>query len=130
MINSKTIIMFLQLAHTKLAIYNFSQELALECYKITVLFPRDEKFAMIQQSRRAALSVHLNIAEGCSKKSAAERKRYFEIARGSVIEIDTAIGIAFKLLYVNMNQLQLLADLIIKNFKLLSGMMNQQEAHN
>ena len=86
--------MFLQLAHTKLDAFNTSQELALECYKITKVFPETEKFAMFQQIRRAALSVHLNIAEGCSRKSILERKRFFEISRGSVIEIDAAIGIA------------------------------------
>jgi four helix bundle protein len=118
--------MFLQLAHTKLDVYQFSQELALECYKITKLFPSDEKYAMVQQINRTALSVHLNIAEGSSRKSDAERKRYFEIARGSVIEIDTAIGIAYKLLYVNMEQ----GNLIIKNFKLLSGMVNRNDTHN
>ena len=114
--------MFLQLAHTKLDIYQSSQELALECYKVTKLFPSEEKFAMIQQIRRAALSVHLNIAEGASRKSDVERKRYFEIARGSVIEIDAAIGIAYKLVYVSLEELQKTGDLIIKNFKLLSGM--------
>ncbi len=61
--------MFLQLAHTKLNVYQFSQELALESYKITKNFPADEKFAMVQQIRRAAISVHLNLAEGCSRKS-------------------------------------------------------------
>src|SRR4030095_1187500 len=86
--------MFLQLAHTKLDVFKFSQELAMERYKITNLLPDSEKFAMVQQIRRAALSVHLNIAEGCSRKSKADRKRFFEISRGSVIEIDAAIGIA------------------------------------
>ncbi len=66
--------MFLQLAHTKLDVYQFSQELALECYRVTKNFPSDEKYAMVQQIRRAALSVHLNIAEGSSRKSDAERK--------------------------------------------------------
>ena len=82
--------MFLQLAHTKLLVFQTSQALALECYKVTKGFPNEEKFAMIQQIRRAALSVHLNIAEGASRRSAIERKRYLEIARGSVIEIDSA----------------------------------------
>ena len=94
--------MFLQLAHTKLNVYQFSQQLALECYKISRLFPSEERFAMTQQIRRAALSVHLNIAEGASRKSVVERKRYYEIARGSVVEIDTAIGIAYQLSYVKM----------------------------
>lgn len=116
--------MFLQLAHTKLNVYQFSQELALECYKITMQFPNEEKFAMIQQIRRAALSVHLNIAEGCSRKSKSERTRYFEIARGSVVEIDAAIEIAHKLNYVTLEKLQSLGDSIVKTFKLLSGMIS------
>jgi four helix bundle protein len=83
---------FLNLAHTKLDVYKFSPQLALKCYKITKAFPRKKKFALIQQIRRAAMSV-----EGCSRKSQAERNRFFEIARGSGIEIDTAIDIAVKL---------------------------------
>jgi four helix bundle protein len=60
--------MFLQLAHTNLNVYQFSRTLVLECYKLTRQFPNEEKFAMVQQIRRAALSVHINIAEGCSRK--------------------------------------------------------------
>jgi four helix bundle protein len=117
--------MFLQLAHTKLNVYQFSQELALECYRVTKKFPPDEKFAMIQQIRRAAISVHLNIAEGSSRQSLAERNRYFEISRGSVIEIDSAIGIAFQLEYVSLEEIQNLGESIIKTFKLLSGMIKR-----
>ena len=58
----------------------------------------DEKFGMISQIRKAALSVHLNIAEGASRKSNAERKRYYEIA-GGFIEIDAALDIANDLAY-------------------------------
>ena len=122
--------MFLQLAHTKLDVFKFSQELALECYRITKKFPADERFALVQQIRRAAISVHLNIAEGCSRKSLNERKRYFEISRGSVIEIDSAIEIAFKLEYVILDELKSLGDYIVKSFKLLTGLINSQETHN
>ena len=117
--------MFLQLAHTKLNVYQFSQELALECYRVTKQFPQDERFAMVQQIRRAAISVHLNIAEGSSRKSPAERNRYFEISRGSVIEIDSAIGIAFKLEYISLEEIRNLGESIIKTFKLLSGMIKR-----
>jgi four helix bundle protein len=77
--------MFLQLEHTKLMFYRTTQMLALKCYKTTKQIPSDEKFAMIQQMGRAALSVHLNLTEGCSRKSKTETSRFFEIARGSVI---------------------------------------------
>ncbi|HVZ95392.1 MAG TPA: four helix bundle protein [Chitinophagaceae bacterium] len=93
--------MLLQPAHTKLNVYQASRALPPECYKLTSVFPQEEKFAMVQQIRRAALSVHLNIAEGCSGKSGPERNRHFEIARGSVIEIDTALDIACDLGYAS-----------------------------
>jgi four helix bundle protein len=117
--------MFLQLAHKKLNVYQFSQALALECYKVTRQFPNNEKFAMVQQIRRAALSVHLNLAEGSSRKSQVERNRFYEIARGSVIEIDAAFEIAYQLEYASLEQLQLAGEKIIGTFKLLSGMISQ-----
>jgi four helix bundle protein len=50
-------------------------------------------------------------------------RRFYEIARGSVIEVDSALEIAYKLAYVNIDQIQILGDAIIKTFKLLSGMI-------
>jgi four helix bundle protein len=119
----QTVPMFLQLSHTKLEVFQVSEQLTLECYRVTKSFPSEEKFALIQQIRRAALSVHLNLAEGCSRRSALERKRYFEISRGSVIEIDTALDIAQSLGYCSETHLEDLGQLIIKTFKLLSGMV-------
>jgi len=78
---------------------------------------------MVQQIRRAALSVHLNIAEGCSRKSGAERKRFFEISRGSVIEVDTAVDIAHDLNYKTEEQLQTLGRYLINTFKQLTGLI-------
>ncbi len=119
--------MFLHLAHTKLTAFQVSKKLALECYRITKQFPPDEKFAMVQQIRRAALSVHLNLSEGCSRKSDVERKRFFEISRGSVIEIDAAIGIAWELEYCTLEQLSDLGKYIVEEFKILTGMINAQK---
>jgi len=116
--------MFLQLAHTKLIIFSKSKDLILESYKLTRLFPGDEKFALVQQIRRASCSIHLNIAEGCSRKSITERNRFFEIARGSLIEVDTAIGIAIDLEYISHEKLERIKVLIIENFKILSAMIS------
>lgn len=115
--------MFLQLAHTKLNIFQASRSFVLQCYKVTKEFPAEERFTMVQQIRRAALSVHLNIAEGCSRKSPGERKRFFEVSRGSVIEIDTALDIVNELNYCSTEQLQILGDKLILTFKQLSGMI-------
>ena len=115
--------MFLKLSHQALDVYKTSQLLALECYRITKQFPNDEKFSMVQQLRRAALSVHLNLAEGCSRKSQVERRRFFEISRGSVIEIDTCLELAVQLKYVTFEELTSLGESILKTFQMLSKMM-------
>ena len=109
--------MFLKLAHTKTPIFQESKRFILECYRITKDFPQDERFSMVQQIRRAALSVHLNIAEGCSRKSEGERKRFFEVSRGSVIEIDTALDLAHELNYKSEEQLKELGEHLVSTFK-------------
>lgn len=119
--------MFLQLSHTKLDVYQASRLLALDCYRITRDFPADERFSMVQQLRRAALSVHLNLAEGSSRKSAAERKRFYEISRSSVVEIDACLELAVDLKYVTIERLKPFGQSIVKTFKLLTGMINPDE---
>ena len=116
--------MFLQLAHTKLDVFALSKQLVLSCYRETISFPSEEKFGMISQIRRAALSVHLNVAEGCSRKSVTERKRFYEIARGSIIEIDAAIDIAVELGYTKMEKLKLLGELMVTTFQMISKMIS------
>jgi len=115
--------MFLQLAHTRLDVFEASKLFVLECYRVTKIFPTEEKFALIQQIRRAALSVHLNIAEGCSRKSFAEGRRFYEVSRGSVIEIDTAFDIAYALNYCTKEDLSTLGTYLIKTFKILCGLI-------
>src|SRR4051812_31674116 len=108
--------MFLNLQHEKMDIYKVARSFVHACYRLSKLLPPDERFAMTQQLRRAALSVHLNIAEGCSRKSLAERKRFFEISRGSVIEIDALFDIASDLEYVTGKQMEEAGSLIIRCF--------------
>ncbi len=125
----QTITMFLTLNHQKPDVYTASKSFVLECYKLTKLLPADEKFGMISQIRRAALSVHLNIAEGASRKSEIERKRYYEIARGSVIEIDAALNIAKDVQYLETVAMENLGTAMIKCFKILTGMIVSKIHH-
>ena len=116
--------MFLQLNHQKLEVYKTSRKLNGECYKLTQKFPTEEKFNMVSQIRRAALSVHLNLAEGSSRRSVLERKRYFEISRGSLIEIDAALDIASDLKYFKPEECGLLGELMNNAFSLFTGLIN------
>ncbi|MBN8857440.1 MAG: four helix bundle protein [Sphingobacteriales bacterium] len=121
--------MFLKLNHQKLEVYTYSRSLTLACYKLTKALPAEERFGMISQIRRAALSVHLNIAEGASKKSEVERRRYYEISRGSIVEVDAALDIANDLQYLNNIDMKDLEEKMIKTFKLLTGLILSCSKH-
>lgn len=118
--------MFLKLNHQRPEVFIRSRGFVLECYKISNILPSDEKFGMITQIRRAAVSVYLNIAEGSSRKSETERKRYFEIARGSVIEIDAALDLAGDLNYLKNYDSNKLGETMIICFKLLCGLIHSE----
>ena len=91
----------LNLAHKKLDVWKKSLILVAEVYKLTQSFPRDEQFGLTSQLRRASVSVISNIAEGFARSSEIETKRFLEIARSSLVEVDTQIEIALKLNYLN-----------------------------
>ena len=61
--------MLLELKHKSLDVYTIVRELVKEVYAISLQLPVEEKFNMVQQIRRASLSVKLNLAEGASRKS-------------------------------------------------------------
>jgi four helix bundle protein len=116
--------MFLKLDHQNLDIYKPVRLFVSACYRVTRTLPADERFNMIQQIRRAALSVHLNIAEGASKKSNFERRRYYSVARSSLVEIDGALDLAGDLQYVRKDQIEDLGHLIIRSFQMLTKMIS------
>ena len=116
--------MFLQLGHTKLDVYAIARQFVKECYLAVGNFPVEERFILTQQIKRAALSVHLNIAEGSSRKSETERKRFYEIARGSLIEVDAALDVASDLGYSTSEKLQSLGETLVRCFKYLSALIN------
>ena len=121
--------MFLTLNHQKLDVYTTSKQFVLDCYMLSKRLPSEEKFGMISQIRRAALSVHLNIAEGASRKSEQERKRYYEISRGSVVEIDAALDVAKALGYLESLDLKKLGNSMVQCFKILTGLIESNIHH-
>lgn len=116
--------MFLQLNHHSFDVYSVARTFVKDCYFLTKVFPPEEKFAMVQQIRRAALSVYLNLAEGFSRKSEVERKRFFEISRGSIIEIDAALDIASDLSYCKKEDLVQLGSNLTRTFSMISKLIS------
>jgi four helix bundle protein len=115
----------LNLNHKKLDVWVKSKTLVVCCRKISNLFPKYEQYNLTSQLNRAALSVSNNIAEGAARRSTAERRRFFEIARSSVVEVDNCIEIAFELKYANPNNIGELETLAEDIFKMLTGLINK-----
>lgn len=114
----------LKLNHKKLAVWDKSLRLIKEVYKLTNRLPKEEKYVLTSQLRRASISVASNIAEGASRKSINDRKRFYEISRSSSVEIDTQIEICKLLEYFKENE-SIDLDAELNNvFALLTAMIN------
>lgn len=86
--------------HKNLDGWKKAMDLVEEVYKITLNFPQDERFGIISQLRRAAVSVPSNIAEGAGRRTDKEFVHFLSIAIGSLNELDTQIELSFKLKYI------------------------------
>ena len=84
----------------ELLVWQKGHELTLKVYKISSSFPKEELFGLSSQIRRSAASVPTNIAEGCSRNSNAEMKRFLIISTGSCSELEYQIILAKDLGYI------------------------------
>ena len=64
----------------KLEVWYLSKKLAVDIYKLTKTFPPEEKYGMVSQMRRAAISVSSNLAEGTARSTAKDRANFYQIA--------------------------------------------------
>lgn len=100
----------LELTHKNLDVWKKSLKFVSEIYKLTQSFPCEEHFGLISQIRRASVSIISNIAEGFARSSEIETKRFLEITRSSLVEVDTQIEISITLKYLNENDVKNLKE--------------------
>ena len=90
----------------ELEVWQRGVDLAVQVYQITRTFPAEEKFGLISQIQRAAVSITANIAEGWGRGSTKEYIQFLRIARASLMELETHLILASRLGYVRGDQLQ------------------------
>jgi len=74
--------------------------------------------------KRAGLSVSNNLAEGASRKSKAEKNRFYEVSRSSVVEIDNCLVNCLVLKFIVPDDLKMLNSALLEEFKLITGLMD------
>ena len=91
---------------------------------MTESFPKEEKFGLTSQIRRAAVSIPANIAEGAARKSDKEFLQFLSISQGSASEVETEILIAFRLGFLNESDFKSLNGSLDDIGKMITGLSN------
>ncbi|HYH85814.1 MAG TPA: four helix bundle protein [Pyrinomonadaceae bacterium] len=78
-------------SYRDLEVWRKAMSLTREIYTATALYPNEEKFGLVSQMRRAAVSIPSNLAEGHARRGAGEFKHFISIATGSVAELETQV---------------------------------------
>jgi four helix bundle protein len=120
----------MNLSHKKLDIWKNSIDLIDKIYRLTKNFPKEEMFGLTNQLRRASVSITSNIAEGLSRNSANEKSRFLEIARSSLVEVDTQLEISLKLQYCSVNELSDIEPLLNSLFAMITSLNNKIKKKN
>jgi four helix bundle protein len=104
-----------------------AKALALEIYRCTKRFPKDEMYGLTSQMRRAAVSVPSDIAEGKGRHSHKELPQFLYRARGSLLELETQLSIAHELEYIDDLAFRHLEEMAGELGRVLNGLVNRFE---
>lgn len=104
-----------------LIVWQKAHQFVLAVYRATQDFPDTERFGLLTQFRRAAVSITANIAEGYKKLSRADKLRFFNISQGSLEECKNYIILSRDLGYITENQYEELRIMIEESSKLLNA---------
>ncbi len=108
---------------TNLNAWQVNHQVTLLIYKITKKFPKDERFGLIDQLRRAAVSIANNIAEGWGRFHYKDKVRFYYQARGSSTEVQGLLILARDLGYLSEEEFNEVKTLVFRGFKVLNGLI-------
>lgn len=113
--------------HKRLDVWKHSMDFVTFIYKLTESYPKSERFSLISQLRRAAISIPSNIAEGVARRSSREYVQFLYTARGSISELDTQLEISRSLGYITDKVYGECVEELDLIGKMLNGLINSIE---
>lgn len=113
-------------AFEKLDVWKLAKEFSIEMYKITKNFPPEERFGLVSQMNRAAVSVASNIAEGSARKGLKDKANFYQIAYSSLMEVTSQLLIAKELGFIQEDSHKTLRLTIHELSNKLNALYNSQ----
>ena len=87
-----------------LEVWQVAMDLAEECYRATSEFPKEERYGLMSQMRRAVVSIAANIAEGQGRRYQRDFASFLSIANGSLAELETHVELSRRLHFIDANR--------------------------
>jgi four helix bundle protein len=109
-------------SYRDLLVWQKGIELAKIVYRVTAKLPAEEKFGLISQMRRAAISIPSNIAEGQARHTTGEFIQFISHAEGSVAELDTQLVVVVELGFLKATDITAASILIDELRRMLNGL--------
>ena len=104
-----------------------SMEIVKEIYILTKKYPVDEKYSLVDQTKRAVLSIPCNIAEGMGRNHTKDTIQFLHISRGSGYEAETLFNVAFMTGTIDEEAFNRISNKIERNIKMINGLINYLE---
>jgi len=114
-------------SYKDLIVWQKSYDLCLQVYKSTHTFSKEEKYGLVIQMRRSAVSIPSNIAEGYGKKTIPDYVRSLYLANGSACELETQILLSGDLGYIENKELEILNNKINEVGRMLKSLIKSLE---
>jgi four helix bundle protein len=109
--------------HKKLDVWQLAMAVAKTVYDLTRHFPEEEKYGLVSQMRRAAVSIPCNIAEGAARQGKKEFRNFLSVAQGSLSELDTQLEVSLMLGYLRRGEIEELWNQLMRVDKMLTSLI-------
>ena len=113
--------------YKNLNVWILSMKTVKEIYDLTKLYPKDEKYGLISQTTRAAVSIPANIAEGLGRNYKKDTIQFLHISRGSAYEVETLLSVALMIDIIDQEKFNKANDVLENNIRVINGFINYLE---
>ncbi|OGM76889.1 hypothetical protein A2210_00160 [Candidatus Woesebacteria bacterium RIFOXYA1_FULL_40_18] len=108
---------------TDLEAWQEAHKLVLLVYQVTKKYPREERFSLVDQTRRCTISISSNIAEGFSRHGIKEKIQFYYVAKGSLTELQNQLLVAKDIGYIKPSTFEQITAQSITVHKLINGLI-------